>query len=353
MSSSAQAQTVNRIEPAYRVFAVSVARVRRLSPSFVRITFTGPDLHVFGTHGLDQRIKVVLPTPAGRAPVAADFDGDSWYQAWRELPDEERCPLRTYTVRAVRPDAGLGEVDIDFVLHGDGHSEHDGPASRWVADIQTGAECVLIGPNARFEGPASGIEWAPPAEATTLVLAGDETAAPAITAILESLAPGTRAHGFIEVPDSGDALPVALPDGVQLTWLPRNGSSVGAFGYEHGVLLDRAVREHMRGCADLSAPAVELEDVDIDTGILWEVPAVSDAADASDAAADTSAADTSAADSAAPSGAPERTLRGCYAWIAGEAGVVKDLRRHLVRDLGIDRRSVAFMGYWRRGKAEG
>jgi NADPH-dependent ferric siderophore reductase len=41
-----------------------------------------------------------------------------------------------------------------------------------------------------------------------------------------------------------------------------------------------------------------------------------------------------------------------YAWIAGEAGVVKDLRRYLVRDVGIDRKQVAFMGYWRKGKAE-
>ena len=44
-------------------------------------------------------------------------------------------------------------------------------------------------------------------------------------------------------------------------------------------------------------------------------------------------------------------LDGLYAWIAGEAGVVTSLRRHLVRDLGIDRRQVAFMGYWRRGVA--
>lgn len=333
MSSSAQTQ--ERTEPAYRVFAVTVARVHRLSPSFIRITFTGPDVHAFGTDGLDQRIKIVLPTAAGRAPAAADFVGDSWYQAWRALPEEDRCPLRTYTVRAVRPDAGLGEVDVDFVLHGDGDGEHDGPASRWVAAAQVGSECVLIGPNARYDGPPSGIEWAPPADATCLVLAGDETAAPAILAIVESLAPGTRAHAFIEVPDELDALPVTLPDGVQLTWLPRSGATVAAFGYEHGVLLDRAVREHMRGCAALSAErGADLEDVDIDAGILWDVPAAD-------------------GPGAVPEQAPAPALRGCYAWIAGEAGVVKDLRRYLVRDLGIDRRFVAFMGYWRRGKAEG
>jgi len=40
------------------------------------------------------------------------------------------------------------------------------------------------------------------------------------------------------------------------------------------------------------------------------------------------------------------------AWIAGEAGCIKELRRYLVRDAGLDRHDVAFMGYWRTGKAE-
>ena len=41
-----------------------------------------------------------------------------------------------------------------------------------------------------------------------------------------------------------------------------------------------------------------------------------------------------------------------YAWIAGEAGTVKALRRHLVRERGFDRRAVKFTGYWRRGATE-
>ncbi|WP_348533938.1 SIP domain-containing protein [Homoserinibacter gongjuensis] len=28
------------------------------------------------------------------------------------------------------------------------------------------------------------------------------------------------------------------------------------------------------------------------------------------------------------------------------------IRRHLVKELGVDRRAVAFMGYWRHGRAE-
>ncbi|WP_041574038.1 SIP domain-containing protein [Cellulomonas gilvus] len=41
-----------------------------------------------------------------------------------------------------------------------------------------------------------------------------------------------------------------------------------------------------------------------------------------------------------------------YAWLAGESGVIRGLRRHLVTELGIDRKSVAFMGYWRQGRSE-
>ncbi|GAA2478656.1 siderophore-interacting protein [Streptomyces gobitricini] len=41
-----------------------------------------------------------------------------------------------------------------------------------------------------------------------------------------------------------------------------------------------------------------------------------------------------------------------YAWIAGEAGSVRALRRHLVNERGIDRRRVTFVGYWRRGLSE-
>jgi NADPH-dependent ferric siderophore reductase len=76
-------------------------------------------------------------------------------------------------------------------------------------------------------------------------------------------------------------------------------------------------------------PLVEPDDVDPD---LWETPVYS-----------------SSGENVARREAP--SYRDLYAWIAGESGVVTALRRHLVRDLGMDRRQVAFMGYWRRGVA--
>src|SRR5687767_9900392 len=95
--------------PAYRPYAVSVARVLPLSPHMVRLTFTGPDLTLFGTAGLDQRIKLLVPSEDGSVcDVGADDPATvlagTWYGRWKALPAERRNPVRTYTVRNVRPD---------------------------------------------------------------------------------------------------------------------------------------------------------------------------------------------------------------------------------------------------------
>ncbi|SFF79038.1 siderophore-interacting protein [Blastococcus tunisiensis] len=308
--------TVEAVQvPVYRPFAVQVSRLQRLSPSFLRVTFTGPDMADFSSNGLDQRIKVILPLP-GRSVV--DFPADpDWYGAWRALPVEEQMPIRTYTIRALRPE--LGEVDVDFVLHG-----ATGPASAWAETAAPGDEVVLIGPNARFPGPTGGFEWHPPADASCLLLAGDETAVPAICAIVETLPAGRRARVLLEVPTAADALNVAAPSGVEISWLPRWPDD-GTAPAPRGALLTAAVVAAVDELGDeLSpTPGVDLDDVDVDAGILWEVPE----------------------EDALP-----RRSSGVYAWLAGEAGVVKGLRRHLVQERGVDRRSVAFMGYWRDGR---
>jgi len=278
-----------------------VSRVVRLSPHFTRVTFAGDELAEFGTAGLDQRVKVILPI-AGRGFV--DFpDGEDWYRAWRELPAERRNTFRTYTVRAVRP--AEREVDIDFALHGD-----LGPASAWASAATAGEEILLVGPDELSPGRTLGIDFRP-GTVDTVLLAGDETAAPAICAILEELEADVTGHAFIEVPSREDALSVAHRSGVRVAWLAREDRELGA-------PLTEAVMEW--GRARAVRHGASPEDV-ADDVLLWEVP---------------------------------DDVRGDeYAWLAGEAGVITGLRRHLVRDLGIDRKTVAFMGYWRAGRAEG
>jgi NADPH-dependent ferric siderophore reductase len=301
----------------FRLFDVRVARIEDLTPSFRRFTFTGDDLHAFADNGWDQRIKFFLPLDGiGFDRIPRGYD---WYTAWRELPDDQRHPIRTYTVRAVR--RHLSEVDVDVVLHGDA-----GPASRWAVHAQVGDPLAILGPNGEHDGPAGGIDFIPPAHADRLLLAGDETAVPAIAAILDRLPRDARGEVLLEVPATGDeALPIDPPAGVTVRWLPRDGAA-------HGSLLVPAVEA---ACARLmpgEAPVpdgLDLDDVDIDTGILWEVPVDH------------------------TTGEPLRQSAALYAWLAGEAGAIKTLRRHLVGACGVDRKAVAFMGYWRLGRAEG
>ncbi|MFE6996045.1 siderophore-interacting protein [Microbacterium sp. NPDC057659] len=300
--------------PAYRTYSTTVSRVTALSPNFTRITLTGDDLVHFATDGLDQRIKLILPLADGSITDVGQFDegfnGD-WYKRWRLLPDEKRNPIRTYTVRAARPEAR--EIDVDFVLHG-----VDGPASAWASGAAEGDALQVVGPDARA-AERGGLEWKP-GDAGTVLIAGDETAAPAICAIVQSLPADARGEVFVEVPTAADALELEAPAAVRVTWLGRDSAP-------HGERLTAAV--HAWG-ERRTAPALaegrsgpagdETTEEEESDDILWEVP---------EAASGTE-----------------------YAWLAGEAGTITSLRRHLVRDLGIDRRSVAFMGYWRTGRAE-
>lgn len=293
--------------PAYRAYSVNVADVERLSPSFVRVTFAADDLADLGWDGPDQRIKVVLPLPG--SGYEGFPGGDDWYREWRLLPLHQRNPIRTYTIR--RADPAARELVVDFVTHGD-----TGPASRWVNRAAVGDQVAVVAPDATAAVDAGGYEWRP-GRATTLLIAGDETAVPAVSAILETLADDARGAVFLEVPEPADALPLQAPAGIELTWLPRGAVA------DHGEHLVDAVRTWagawVAGERSGTEPDTDLPEVDPD--LLWEVPA-------------------------------EPEDDGLYAWLAGEAGAITGLRRHLVRDLGIDRSRVAFMGYWKRGRAE-
>jgi NADPH-dependent ferric siderophore reductase len=279
---------------------VEVVSVERLSPSFVRIELGGPPLAEFGVDGplYDQRIKLVFPNDAG-----------------------ESGHMRTYTVRAVRGAGAATRLVVDLVLHlTDGAT---GPGSRWAAQAQPGDRLVTMAPRrgVRF----GGIEFEP-GIASELLLVADETAVPAVCSILEDLDRHSRGVAFLEVPVSRDATALAglaAPPNVDVVWLPRDGVSLGS-------LLDREVRRYL-GVADRAAPVVDAE-VDPD---LWETPTYSSSGEDVDVSVATVGHD----------------LDGLYAWIAGESGIVTGLRRLLVNELGMDRRQVAFMGYWRRGVA--
>lgn len=296
--------------PTSRFFRAEVIAITDLTPSFRRFTFGGADLADYGDPGLDQRIKIVFPTP--RTPIDAMPTGDDWWDQWRAMDEEGRPPFRTYTTRYVRPDAR--EVDVDMVAH-----DVQGPASAWIADAQVGDEVLIFAPTTAHSGVSYGIDFVPPARTDDILLAGDETAAPAIAVILEQLPRDARGVVVLEVPDDADAAYLPAHPGFDFRIAARSA------GLRHAHLV-----ASVEDAAARLVPAgrgAEVEEVDIDKDILWEVP-------------------RTAKGGAALKSAP------LYAWLAGEAGAIKTLRRHLVTDMGVDRRAVAFMGYWRVGRAE-
>lgn len=293
-------QTITSSTAAWLTFEGSVSAVTAVGHSLVRVTCRGEELRHFADNGWDQRIKLVLPLPdSGFAHFPR---GEEWYATWREQQVEEQNPIRTYTVRAVRPE--LGEVDIDMVLHGDG-----GPASAWAQSVTVGDPVALLGPNARFEGEHGGVEFTLPARGVPILLAGDETAQPAIATILEQLPEHTTGRAILEMPHPDDRIELTRPAGVEIEWLIRGDRAVGEPTLE-------CFRRHATELFAVSSTAVRSPETDdTDDEPLWEVP--------------------------------EAPATGQYAWIAGEAATVRAMRRLLVNEIGVDKASVAFMGYWR------
>ena len=292
------------------IFTVRVHRITDLTPHKRRFTFTGDTLDRYADTGYDQRIKLIFPTET--APLSAMPTGADWYAQWRKLGTEARPPLRTYTTRAVRQQAR--EVDVDMVAH-----EVHGPASAWIRDAVIGDELLSVAPSVDAAPPHLGIDFVPPAQVGRCLLAGDETAAPAIAVILEQLPAEAQGVVVVELPDEADVPYILEHPGFQRYITGRGSSPRSAY-------LERTAQQVLPGlCAKGEGSAVEEID---DDGLLWEVPRTKKGG-------------------AALKSAP------LYAWLAGEAGAIKRLRRHLVSEYGVDRRAVAFMGYWRLGRAEG
>jgi NADPH-dependent ferric siderophore reductase len=174
-------------------FAVRVKRVRHLTSRMVRVTFTGEALSGFGWNGPAAHIKLIFETPEDQ-------------QAGTPAPQSApRAAMRTYTPR--RFDGAAGELDVDFVIHG------EGPASAWAERAAVGQPLTIAGPGRSYAvDPAA--DW--------YVLAGDDTAIPAICTILDVLPPSVKALALLEVIDSADehALETRSAN-TEIRWLTR------------------------------------------------------------------------------------------------------------------------------------
>lgn len=248
-----------------RARRAQVRRVEPLTPHMIRIVLGGPGLEDFALGDCtDHYVKLLFPPDGGAYPEPFDP------QRIREEQPRERWPvMRTYTVR--RWDPHECELSLDFVYHGG-----KGIAGPWAAAARPGDDLC-------FSGPGGG--YAPDPSADWHLLAGDESALPAIAAALEHLPRGARAHAFVEVAGSEEEQKLETAADASITWLHRGSEGVGA--------------PLVRAVAGLEFPPGDVQ-----------------------------------------------------AFVHGEAGFVKELRRLLRTERGIDRERLSVSGYWRLGLNE-
>jgi NADPH-dependent ferric siderophore reductase len=216
---------------------MTVTAVTDLLPRLRRLTFTAEEFGRYVPAGPDECFGLLAP-------------------------GQGRTHLRWYTVRAHRPEAA--EIDVDVVLH-----EHAGPAVRWSA-------AAVVGSTIDFR--RSGASYAPPEPCAARLLLADETALPALAAIVEALPSPAGVRAVVELPDVSWTYEVGGE--VAVEWRHRSGSTPGS------CLVDAVARD----------------------------PYPLD-----------------------------------YAWVCGEAGGVKAVRRTLIDRWDLDRRRITFSGYWRAG----
>ncbi|MFF3503444.1 siderophore-interacting protein [Streptomyces sp. NPDC003247] len=184
-----------------------VLRVERLTPHMIRVVFGGDGLSGFDAGEFsDHYVKLLFPAPGVVYPEPFDLR-----RVREELPREQWPRMRTYTVR--RWDAGARELSVDFVVHGD-----DGLAGPWAARAKAGDELHFVGPGGGY-APDPAADWH--------LLAGDESALPAIAAALERLPSHAEAYAFVEVAGPEEELELACPERGVIRWLHRGHGQVG------------------------------------------------------------------------------------------------------------------------------
>ncbi|WP_217254388.1 siderophore-interacting protein [Streptomyces sp. AC602_WCS936] len=186
---------------------VTVRRVTDVTPRMRRVVLGGEQLAPFTRDGydhpaflapgFDDHIKVILASDGdiGAALPAQLPHGIEW------TPAENRL-TRDYTPRRV--DAEAGELDLDFVVHG------DGPATSWAASAREGDELWFVGPKSSLRLPER-LDW--------IWLIGDETALPAIGRFLDERPVDAPAHVLVTVSDDSARQELAVREGDTLTWV--------------------------------------------------------------------------------------------------------------------------------------
>lgn len=196
----------SRREPP-RFRTLEVLRVTEVTPRMRRIVLGGPELDGFDDPGPASSIRLLLPPPGHDEIVMPTWAGNEFV-----LPDGSRAPIRTFTPRRFDPEAG--ELTIEVVLH------EGGAASDWARRAVPGIVTAVSGPGRGYE-----VEH----DADSYLLAGDETALPAIAQLLEVIRPETTVQVHVEIADPAARQELPAHPRSDITWhLAEPGAAPGS-----------------------------------------------------------------------------------------------------------------------------
>ena len=252
-----------------RPYAATVTEVTAVTPYLTRVTLGGDDLAGFRWPGPASHLKLFLPEPGQRDVEIPPADAEGFMIS---VPGRPRPTTRTFTPR--RWDEARNQLELEFVLHG------HGPASQWALQAKPGDLVAVSQPRRTYE---------PRPDTRRLLVAGDESALPAIETLLEAISPDVKAEILIELEDTDHQ--VTLPDRANTStrWLTRS------LGSMPGGALIGAIQAWTPDAENAEGPG--------------------------------------------------------QVWAACEALAVRDIRAHLLGPLGFDRDHVLTRGYWRAGEA--
>lgn len=259
---SDQAVPLRREPPKFR--RVTVSSVEDLTPRMRRIVLAGPELDGMKVDEPAASVRLLLPDADGTLEVP------TWTGNQFELADGARALIRTFTPRYHDPAAN--ELTIDVVAHG------DGAASDWAASATPAGEVAISGPGRGYEITAT---------ADSYLLAGDESAIPAIDQLLEAMATElsatTEVMVLVELTDPSARLELHSRQNTTITWLdlPVDASP--------GSALFEAIES------------------------VVTVPS--------------------------------------HIWVAGEAAAMQRIRKHLFDQRGLTRSQATVRGYWKLGRS--
>ena len=187
--------TLSRTGLELRFRQVHLAARQWLTADYVRIRLEGADLRGFTSLGSDDHIRVFFPD----TPPAS-------VEELRAAPSREYTPLAW--------DADEGWLDLEFAIHGD-----QGVAAPWAATAEIGAIAGVGGPRGSMVLTGRPDAW---------LLAGDETAVPAMRRFAHLMDASSFGRVFVEVPDAAHELSIEAPPGVTVEQVHRGGPPAGA-----------------------------------------------------------------------------------------------------------------------------